>query len=80
MKVKVLQLNVNKNYPDLHIHIDEKGGFSIDEVRIERKTAKKEPEALHGTSIAASLVMSDGLSVSSLTAVPMTLSNQGNCA
>lgn len=41
---KVLQLNVNKNYPDLHIHIDEKGGFSIDEVRIERKTAKKEIE------------------------------------
>ena len=41
---KILQLNVNKNYPDLHIHIDEKGGFSIDEVRIERKTVKKELE------------------------------------
>jgi outer membrane receptor protein involved in Fe transport len=41
---KVLQLKVNKNYPDLHIHIDEKGGFSIDEVRIERKTVKKELE------------------------------------
>jgi len=41
---KELQLNVNKDYPNLHIHIDEKGGFSIDEVRIERKTAKKEIE------------------------------------
>lgn len=41
---KVLLLNINKNYPDLHIHIDEKNGFSIDEVRIERKTVKKEIE------------------------------------
>ena len=41
---KSLQLNVNKNYPDLHIHIDEKGGFSIDEVTIQGKTVKKQLE------------------------------------
>ena len=41
---KELTLNVNKNFSDLHIHIDEKDGFSIDEVQIERKTPKKELE------------------------------------
>ena len=41
---KKLNINVNKNYPDLHIHIDPKGNFALDEVRIQRNTAKREME------------------------------------
>lgn len=41
---KTLPIDVNKNYPDLHIHIDPKGGMSLDEVTVERKTVKKEIE------------------------------------
>ncbi|NGM60877.1 TonB-dependent receptor [Sphingobacterium sp. SGG-5] len=41
---KRLPIHVNKNYPDLHIHIDPKGGLALDEVRIQRNTAKRELE------------------------------------
>lgn len=41
---KTLQINVNKNYPDLHIHIDPKGNMALDEVRVQRNTVKREME------------------------------------
>lgn len=41
---KRLNLDVDKNHEDLHIHLDLKGEMTIDEVRIERKTVKKEIE------------------------------------
>lgn len=41
---KVLPLTVDKNQDDLHIHIDEKDGISIDEVTVQRKTVKKDIE------------------------------------
>ena len=44
IETKRLNLQVNKNYSDLHIHIDPKGGLSLDEVVVERKTVKKEME------------------------------------
>lgn len=44
MNPKRLPIDVNKNYLDLHIHIDPKGDLALDEVRIERKTVKKEIE------------------------------------
>lgn len=44
IKAKRLPIDVNKNFPDLHIHIDPKGDLALDEVRVERKTAKKEIE------------------------------------
>lgn len=39
-----LTVDVYKDYPDLHIHIDPKGNMALDEVRVERKSAKKEIE------------------------------------
>ncbi len=39
-----LQINVNKNYPDLHIHINPKGDLALDEVRVQRNTVKREME------------------------------------
>ncbi|MCI0920672.1 TonB-dependent receptor [Sphingobacterium rhinopitheci] len=44
IKPKKLAIDINKNYPDLHIHIDPKGDLALDEVRVERKTVKKELE------------------------------------
>lgn len=41
---KKLKVDINKNYPDLHIHISPKGDMALDEVRIERKTVKKKIE------------------------------------
>src|SRR5690606_35503523 len=41
---KTLQINVNKNYPDLQIHIDPKGNMALDEVRVQRNTVKREME------------------------------------
>lgn len=44
IKPKELKVDVNKSYPDLHIHIDPKGDLVLDEVRIERRTVKKDIE------------------------------------
>lgn len=44
IKPKKLNINVNKNYPDLHIHIDLSGNLALDEVRIQRNTAKRDME------------------------------------
>lgn len=41
---RTLQIDVNKNYPDLHIHVGDKGDVSLDEVRVTRNTAKREIE------------------------------------
>ena len=41
---KKLELHVNKSYPDLHIHIDPKGDLALDEVRVQRNTAKRDME------------------------------------
>src|SRR5690606_25004907 len=41
---KHLPIHVNKNYPDLHIHIDPRGDMALDEVRVQRNTAKRELE------------------------------------
>lgn len=41
---KEIHIDVNKNYTNLNILIDPKGDMSLDEVRVERKTAKKELE------------------------------------
>lgn len=41
---KKLKINVNKKVHELHIHIDTKGDISLDEVRIEKKSVKKEIE------------------------------------
>jgi len=41
---KKLQINVNKNYPDLHIHISPKGDLALDEVQVLRNTVKREIE------------------------------------
>lgn len=46
MEIKPMRvsLHVNKSYQDLHIHVDEKGDISLDEVKITRNTAKREIE------------------------------------
>lgn len=41
---KKLTVDVDKNFPDLHIHINPKGDMTIDEVSVERKTTKKDIE------------------------------------
>ncbi len=41
---KMMPLDVNKNYDDLHIHLDPRGDISLDEVTVSRKTHKKELE------------------------------------
>lgn len=41
---KKLDIHVNKHYPDLHIHIDPQGNLALDEVRVQRNTAKREME------------------------------------
>lgn len=41
---KTLQIDVNKNYTDLHIHVGAKGDISLDEVKVTRGTVKKEME------------------------------------
>lgn len=44
IKPKRLTVDVIKNYPDLHIHIDPKGNMALDEVRVQRNTVKREME------------------------------------
>ncbi|WP_164109736.1 MULTISPECIES: TonB-dependent receptor domain-containing protein [Sphingobacterium] len=41
---KALRLNVNKNYPELHIHVSTKGDVSLDEVKVTRNTVKRKIE------------------------------------
>lgn len=41
---KKVKINVHKKLQNLHIYVDPKGDLSLDEVRIEKKTVKKEIE------------------------------------
>lgn len=41
---KTLNLDLHKNHTDLHIHVGSKGELSLDEVKVSRKTVKKEIE------------------------------------
>lgn len=44
IKAKKLNLDLHKNYPDLHVHIDPKGSLALDEVRVEAKSEKRKME------------------------------------
>lgn len=64
IQTKRIPLYVNKNYPDLHIHVDLKGDISLDEVKITRNTEKRELET---SGFAVSIIETKEASLRNLT-------------
>ncbi len=64
IKTKTLNIDVNKDYPDLHIHVGDKGDVSLDEVKVTRNTVKREIET---SGFAVSIIETKEASLRNLT-------------